>query len=250
MSIYNKMAKWYDVMYSFYDHKSDCEYVKSIFERFSKTQPRRILDIGCGTGSHAIEFHAQGYDVVGIDISEEQVRLARTKVSSGVQGVPSFYVADMRDFDMGETFDAAVSFFGSIGYNESDRDIENSLGRIKKHLVSGGLFIFEFWNTRGVTGRKSSWHKAEKDGITVIRLDEGKFETDTNVLALTFHGYVISGKELVDEFVEEHRLRTFTPREISSILERCSFEVMGTFENLTFNPVSDTTFRAIAVAKA
>ncbi len=249
MPQYEKFAEWYDIMYDFYDHDADCDYLEQIIERYHlDTKVKSVLDIGCGTGSHAINLARRGYHVTGIDISEGQIQRAIQKRQDREN--PTFHVADMRSFNLVEKFDAAVSFFGSMGYVVDEGDIQKALAKIHHHLNPNGLFIFEFWNARAVLHNHFSWHKAEKDDLKIIRLSKSEFDHSTNVVSIHFDGYVLSGDKLVDTFEETHKLRAYSAREMVEILKHSGFEVMGIFENLSFEMPESDPFRFTAIAQA
>ncbi len=247
MTQYEKFAEWYDIMYDFYDHSADCDYLESILSKYSDSKIKTILDIGCGTGSHAMELSVRGFKVTGIDLSESQIRRAMEKNTK--REYVEYHVADMRDFDLGRKYDLAVSFFGSMGYVTEEDGIEKALQCIHQHLAKGGLFVFEFWNTRGVIPNHQSWLKAEQGDIKIIRLSKNRFDPNTNIIEIDFDGYVLSGKELIDSFFETHSLRVYSPREMQSILMRNSFEPLGIFENHTFEESKENSFRLTAIAR-
>ena len=85
MPIYDKFAKYYDLMYSQYEYEKECDYLEEIFNNYA-TIPKSILDIGCGTGTHALHLAARRYNVVGIDLSEVQIKIAKEKVGFGKSG--------------------------------------------------------------------------------------------------------------------------------------------------------------------
>ncbi|MFW9919694.1 MAG: class I SAM-dependent DNA methyltransferase [Candidatus Thorarchaeota archaeon] len=248
MEQYGKFAEWYDIMYNWYDHSADCDYLEAILQRYSTKKAVTLLDIGCGTGTHALELEKRGYKVSGIDISEGQI--ARAKEKSIQSPTIEYHVADMRQFKLEQKFDASVSFFGSMGYVTGEGEIERALECIHSHLHDGGLFVFEFWNARGVIPNNSSWLKAEKDDIRVIRLSKSEFNPETNIITIDFDAYVLSKTSVIDAFTETHTLRVYTPREMKHILEGCGFALVGIFDNLTFNISDKDPFRLTAIARA
>jgi len=123
------------------------------------------------------------------------------------------------------------------------------LQNIHRHLKKSGVLAFEFWNVRGVIPDSSSWHKAERDDIRIIRLSKSTFNPDTNIVSIYFDGYVLESNTLIDSFEEIHDLRVYSPREMRDSLERNGFETCGIYDNLTFENAKDDSFRLIAVAR-
>jgi ubiquinone/menaquinone biosynthesis C-methylase UbiE len=75
------------------------------------------LDLGCGTGDHALPLAKRGYQVVGVDRSAGMLKSARKKAASGqVDGKPNFYHGDIRSFHVEQSFDASLMMFAVLGY--------------------------------------------------------------------------------------------------------------------------------------
>src|SRR5713101_2528746 len=128
---YGRFARYYDLIYHGpVDYEGDVDFLERVFRRF-RTAPKTILDLGCGTGNHALPMARRGYRVTGIDQSREMLALARKKAASS-RARPRFVHADMRSFLLGRKFDAAVCMFGAFGYVLPERDASRSIGRIWK----------------------------------------------------------------------------------------------------------------------
>jgi 2-polyprenyl-3-methyl-5-hydroxy-6-metoxy-1,4-benzoquinol methylase len=140
--IYEKYGKYYDLIYSAKDYVEECGCIEKYLKHFSMITVKKILDIGCGTGSHAIVLAKRGYRVVGIDPSRIMIDQAKIKGA----GLPvKFYVQDMRQFRLDETFDLVICMFGTFDYLITDEDVRNALRAIRRHMRSEALFIFDFW---------------------------------------------------------------------------------------------------------
>jgi 2-polyprenyl-3-methyl-5-hydroxy-6-metoxy-1,4-benzoquinol methylase len=85
--VYSKMKQWYEALFENYAEKYDkecfvqgtvgeCDFIE---EETARDKSLKIIDIGCGTGRHAIELTKRGYSVTGVDLSENQIKRAREK---------------------------------------------------------------------------------------------------------------------------------------------------------------------------
>src|SRR3972149_2551514 len=83
-----------------------------------------------------------GYRVRGVDASSGMLRVARAKARGRAN--PAFVRADMRRFDLGRTFDAIVCMDGAYTHLLTERDLLAHLRRVRRHLVPGGVYVFEF----------------------------------------------------------------------------------------------------------
>jgi len=229
--IYNKYGEYYDLIYSTKNYDGECKGLINYFRKFAKGQIKSILDIGCGTGNHCIRFAEKGYDVIGIDLSEIMIKQAKRKAKEKDLPV-KFFVQDMRKFNLEKKFDAILCLFGTFGYCIKDDEILATLKRVRKHLKRNGLFIFDFWPVHACV-RRESWRsirEVEKNETYLIRIFDGSFNLETNVLTLEIRCKVIKNRKLIDSFQEEHRIRTFTPPEIAHLLNEIDFKPLGFFK--------------------
>jgi SAM-dependent methyltransferase len=136
-----------------YEHRDETEAEEMIdlIERTIGHKPeRRVLDVGCGSGRHAISFAKRGYDdVTGIDLSPTLLAEARDQAAQ-LQFPIQFLERDMRDIPDGP-FDLAVNLFTSFGYFEADEDNASVIKNVAKQLVqNNGWFVIDFLNSKWV----------------------------------------------------------------------------------------------------
>lgn len=252
-NIYQKFGKYYDQIYSsFYDYKLECDNLEELFRKFCKKQPREILDIGCGTGSHAIELSKRGYNLSGIDISPGMVEQAKRKARDAKVEI-DFQIQDMKSLDFPSKFDAAICMFGGFGYLITEDDYNEFLTRLKGALKKDSPFLFEFWNIGGVKPGFKNWIKTrDSEGNTLIRLNGSDFNNKTNIISVSFDFYVLSETEIIDSFKEVHRLRCFSIEEIEELLANNGFKLLGTYKKDTHTQKLEDNledaFNVIAVA--
>jgi len=229
--IYSKYGEYYDLIYGDKNHDGECKNLVSYFRKFSECKIKSILDVGCGTGNHAILFAEKGYSVVGIDSSEVMINQAKRKVER--KGLPvEFFVQDMRKLSLGRKFDAVLCLFGTLGYLINDVEILAVLNRVKNHLEAGGLFVFDFWPAYAYAGRESwrSVGEIEKDETYAVRIMYGTFNPENQQVNLTIKCNIIEGRRLTDSFQEEHRIRTFALPELAHLLNEEGFKPLGFFK--------------------
>jgi 2-polyprenyl-3-methyl-5-hydroxy-6-metoxy-1,4-benzoquinol methylase len=142
--IFKSYAKYYDIIYADKDYGKECDFLEEIFKKYLKSKPKTILDCGSGTGGHAILLAKRGYEVTGIDLSEEMINIAKEKASKNNVNV-DFHVMNLCNLRLNKKFDACISMFNVIGYITNNNDLLNALSNIREHLKKGALFIFDFW---------------------------------------------------------------------------------------------------------
>ena len=214
--MYARSARYYDAIYSFKDYAAEAAAVSA---RILAHRPdaATLLDVACGTGAHLVHF-AREYRVEGIDLSEEQLAVARTRLP-GVE----LHLGDMTTFDLGKTFDAVTCMFSSIGYVGTLEGLDAAVGRMAAHLTPGGVLVVEPWLQPDAfeDGHLSTLFVDEPD-IAVARMstshkDGRRSWFDMEHLVGSAHG--------VDHFVEHHELGLFTVEEHLAGFERAGLRV-------------------------
>jgi len=140
--LFDRIAKYYDVLHEDVDYAAQCSTLATVFAGSLHRQPASVLDLGCGTGSHALILAKRGYRVTGIDSSAAMLRVACAKARRRQH--LAFVRADMRRFDLGRTFDAIVCMDGAYTHLLTERDLLAHLRAVRRHLRPGGVYVFEF----------------------------------------------------------------------------------------------------------
>ena len=104
-----------------------------------------VLELGCGTGHKLIPIAADGHPCVGVDFSSEMLAEARRKADE--RGVAVEWLqGDMRDFDLGRTFDFVFITANSLLHLQEAEDLLGCFRSVRRHLAPGGRFVFDVFN--------------------------------------------------------------------------------------------------------
>jgi SAM-dependent methyltransferase len=252
IGVYDRWARYYDILYrDLVDFEGDVDFLEKVFRRYG-VSPKNILDLGCGTGNHDFLLASRGYQVTGVDRSAHMLSFAQKKAPRK-EPRPRFVLAGMESFRLGRTFDAAICMFGAFGYLARRSDAVRCLRRVRSHLAPRGPFVFEYWQTTGVRPGTQSWLDCKGDGLQVLRLSEGTFDSRRSLLAIDFHFLVLRSRRVVDRFTERHVIRTYTRGEMRALLRESGFSFVGEFAGTPgrkgFTRVTASTFRIMAVAR-
>jgi 2-polyprenyl-3-methyl-5-hydroxy-6-metoxy-1,4-benzoquinol methylase len=225
--------QWYETLFDNYGKKYDeecftqgtigeCDFLEKEFN-FDKSL--KILDVGCGTGRHAIELAKRGYSITGIDLSESQIQRAKEKAENVGLKI-DFIVADARNLTFENEFDAAIMLCeGGFPLMETDEMNYEILKSVSKSLKNSSKFIFTTLNGLfPIFNSIDEFHEADDKG------DGATYKSETFDL-MTFRDYNIT--EFSDDDGNKMMLdcneRYYIPPEITWLLKTLGFNKVDIF---------------------
>lgn len=255
MSTFGSYAPYYDLLYSEKAYEEEAAFVMSELGKFAGAITR-LLDLGCGTGVHALRFAAAGYRVRGVDTSSDMLELAqgrRSRVPGEIAARLEFDRADIRRLRLREQFDAAVSLFHVMSYQTANQDVEASIAAVRRHLAAGSPFLFDFWHAPAViaSGPSARKKEVENESVRVIRVATPTWSKGANRVDVHYR-FSIQNKSSGEsrEFEETHAMRYFFPAELEQMLSDGGFRVARCAEWLTGREPNAESFSAYIVAIA
>jgi len=243
----------YDQLYREKDYSAECDLLESVFHRYGTVPTSEILDLGCGTGNHAIPLGARGYKVTGIDRSLNMLSEAEKKaVASNGSGNLRFEHGDIRTADLKRTFDASIMMFAVLSYQITNADVCAALETARRHLRPGGLFLFDIWYGPAVLHERPSPRArviSTPEG-EIIRLADGELDSQNQLCEVDIRLWRIAENKLVSRVHENHRMRYFFPMELDLFLQMAGFKLirLGGFPDFEQEP-AETTWNVLAVAR-
>ncbi|MGG3557318.1 methyltransferase domain-containing protein [Peribacillus frigoritolerans] len=208
---------------------------------------RKVLDLACGTGEMTVELAQHGFEVTGVDLSDEMLLVANEKAVKLGLSIPLFQ-QNMAEIEGLGQFDCVTIFCDSLNYLRDEEDIVKTFSRVHEHLKDGGLFMFDIHSlykmeeifsdhTFAVNGEEVSYiwdcfpgeepYSVEHDLSFFVRDDE-------------------SG--LYDRFDELHYQRTYPVEQYKKWLEQAGFTVSEILADLEEAPLVTETERILFVA--
>ncbi len=227
------MKQWYESVFENYGESYDkenftkgttgeCDFIEKEV-KFNKSI--KILDIGCGTGRHTIELVKRGYKVVGVDLSESQLKRGKEKASEQNLEI-DFQKRDARDLPFCNEFDLIIMICeGAFPLMETDEMNFLILQNAAKALKKNGKLIFTTLN-----GLFPLFHSV-KDFLAV-NSEEGNATYDKNSFDLmTFrdHSVTSTKDDAGNEKVLESNERYYVPSEITWLLRSINFKSIDIF---------------------
>lgn len=214
--MFTASAEYYDLIYDFKDYAAEAASVTGVI-RALRPSANSLLDVACGTGSHARLFATEhGFDVDGIDLEPRFVDLARSQHPAGC-----FEVADMRDFHLGRDYDVVVSLFSSIGYAGDLQGLRSTIQCMADHVAPDGLLVVEPWfQPADMRDGYVTCLAKETPEVTVCRMSHTRI--DGQVSRLQFE-YLIGTSAGLERRSETHELGLFTREAMEEAFSRAGF---------------------------
>lgn len=209
---------------------------------------RKVLDLACGTGEITVELAQHGFNVSGVDLSDEMLMVANEK--AGKQGLTiPFFQQNMAELEGLGLYDCVTIFCDSLNYLREETDVQKTFSRVHEHLKDGGLFLFDVHsiykmeeifhnNTFAVNDEEVSyiWDCFPGEEPYSVEHDLSFFVRDNQ-----------SG--LYDRFDELHYQRTYPVQKYKEWLQQAGFEVLELLADLEETPPTKETERILFVAR-
>lgn len=240
---YGKFAYLYDELMRDVPYDKWAEMISQMSEKYH-VSGKRLLDLACGTGELSVKISEKGYDVTGVDLSEDMLMVAQVKAEEHKQKIHLFQ-QNMAELEGLGQFDVIGIFCDSLNYLESEKEVKATFHSVYHHLAEGGLFIFDvhsiykimqiFMNqTFAINEDEISyiWHSYQGDYPNSVEHDLSFFVLDEQ-----------SGQ--YDRYDELHFQRTYPIETYEAWLQEAGFELLETtadFENVSPRSHSERIF--------
>jgi len=245
----------YDSLYADKDYRGECDLIESFIGSYADSASR-LLDLGCGTGGHAIELASRGYAVTGVDRSRSMLQQAEAKaLELGLDAAhtPSFRHGDLLTLSLDETFDAALMMFAVLGYQHENEDVLSAFRSARKHVRLDGLLVFDVWYGPAVLHERPSTRVKSSPipGGEVLRITSSELDVLRHICTVHFQLWHLRDQRPAERATETHVMRYFFPQELKLYLEQSGFTLLRLcdFTNPARNP-DEKTWNILGVARA
>jgi ubiquinone/menaquinone biosynthesis C-methylase UbiE len=254
MPAYDSIASVYDNINSEIDYSSWADFIENCFKKYLSQRPELVLDLACGTGSMTLELQSRGYDMIGADVSDDMLTEAYEKAyDREITGI-LFLKQDMRSFELYGTVGAIVCCLDSVNYLTEDGDIDKCFKNAHNYLDPDGLFIFDvntpykfknvYGNNHYIFECKNSFDQNAYCGW------QNEFDEETGLCNFYLSVFSEEENEKYTRADEVQTERCYSEDELSSVLVKCGFEVLGFFGDYNFSEPKSDCERWYIVAKA
>ena len=238
-------AAYYDLIYKDKDYEKEVDFIEDIF---GESKPKKILEVGCGTGSYTKILVEKGYKVTAVDVSGDMLKIASEKCDC------KFIKGDIRDITLNEKFDTCIAMFAVMGYITENAEIIKALNNIRKHLKPNGIFVFDVWNGLAVLRLlpEQRIKEVENDEIRIIRFAVPNLRAFEQICEVNYKLIILNKRDnKLKEINEKHVMRFYFPQELKYYLENAGFEVLKICPFLDLNgKVDESVWNMCVIARA
>ncbi len=245
MEAYSEFAQVYDIFMEDVPYKEWGAYVISLLKEHG-IEEGLVLELGCGTGNITIQLADRGYDMIGIDNSQEMLTVAMEKEETTKYGI-LYLNQDMRSFELYGTVRAVVSICDSINYITDRDELEQVFRLVNNYLDPGGLFIFDL----------NMPYKYQQIGDSVIAENqpdcsfiwENYYDCQERMNEYDLTVFVRDEQGKYDKWEEVHWQRAYTLEEIKESLSRAGLVFVNAYDAFTNQPVHHKSERIYVLAR-
>lgn len=250
MGVFLDYSHYYDLLYADKNYAAEARFV---LERLvtSGHRPATLLDLGCGTGRHALEMARLGVKTIGVDLSPTMLEMGKeafAALSPKEKSIaPEILQGDIRSVRLNRRFDATVSLFHVMSYQTTEEDLLAALETAKTHLEPGGTFFFDFWHGPGVLAMRPEERKKELfgDGVSVLRRAKPVLLLGDNVVEVHYDILLANTHTNEERHIQEtHRMRYWFLPELRFLAKSVGFTLVGEGGWMHTSPPTDTDWAA------
>lgn len=219
-------SPYYHILYS---QRNDAEaefLIDNLSAYLKPAADSRILDIACGRGRHSIYLNKKGYDVTGIDLSEQSIKYAQQFEQKHLH----FFVHDMRKLAFINYFDIAMNLFTSFGYFETEKEHVSALKSFRKGIKPDGTLVIDYFNTHKIIKNLTQQETKTVEGI---EFHLHKFVADGKIIK---H---INFEHRNKAFAFEERVQAFQLEDFKRMLEKSGLQISETFGSYGLEPFDE-----------
>lgn len=233
---YSVIAKGYDFIMAHVDYEQWAIFTDHLLWQYHKS-PQRILELGCGTGSFAMQLQPLGeYDYTGSDLCPEMIEEARRKALADGYAI-NFNVEDFSQYHVEEPYDVVILLYDGLNYLLEEERIASLFKCTYDALKPDGIFFFDQSTPANSVNNEAFFcDEGEMDGFSYVR--GSKYDGETQLHTTTFEI-----KKEGRTFYEEHTQRAYKIETIRALIEQAGFKIEVAFDGFSSKNASEASER-------
>ena len=246
MEAYTDFAYVYDTFMDETPYEVWCDFLIRTLEEYHVPKGL-LLDLGCGTGTLTEMLSKEGYDMIGVDNSEQMLAIAMEKREQSGENI-LYLLQDMREFELYGTVAAVISVCDSLNYLLEEEDLVETFRLVNNYLDPKGIFIFDFntvYKYRDVIGDATI--AENREDCSFIWENFYHEEEEVNEYELTL--FVREEENVFRKFEENHYQRGYRLSQMKEALEKAGMEFLQALDADTHGEVTDISERIYCIAR-
>lgn len=246
MEAYTSFAAVYDTFMDNIPYEEWAEYLSGLLAEYEVTDGI-VLDLGCGTGTLTELMAARGFDMIGVDYSEEMLEIAMEKRAESGRDI-LYLLQDMREFELYGTVRAVISICDSLNYITEEEELEEVFRLVNNYLDPEGVFIFDFntvYKYREILGDQTI--AESREDCSFIWDNYYYEEEQINEYELSL--FLQEEGNLYRKYVETHYQKGYELETIKSLLEKSGMKFVTAYDAFTRNPPTKESERVYVIAR-
>ncbi len=216
-------SPYYHQLYFNRDDKEAAQFIDKLINYLKPPAASRMLDVACGKGRHSLQLAGKGFDVTGIDLSDDSINEALLSQTDTLH----FYKHDMRLPFWINYFDYAFNFFTSFGYFKTRREHDNAIRTIAQSIKRDGIFVMDFLNVHYAEDHLVHQSEKEIDGINFIIT---KWYDETHF----FKKIIIEDEELQEPQIYTEKVAKFSLGDFTEMFAYQGLQIQEVFGDYDF----------------
>ncbi len=244
---YSVFARYYDSLTENIDYRKRAEYFDKIINKFKLTDGNILLDLACGTGSISEEMARLGYDVIGVDNSDEMLGIALDKKFNNGLDI-QYLCQDMRKLDMFGSMDVTICALDSINHLANLNDVRKVFSNIALFSEPDGLFIFDvntLYKHRNILANNTFTYETDE----VYCVWENTLVAETDEVKMNLEFFELTENGLYSRSTDKFSEKAYSEDELENLLTETGFEILGKYGDDTFSPPAPDCQRIVYVAR-
>ena len=246
MEAYTSFAEVYDTFMDNVPYEEWADYLEDRLKEYG-VKDGLVLDLGCGTGSITELLAKAGYDMIGVDNSEDMLEIAMDKRSRS--GLDILYLLqDMREFELYGTVRAVVSICDSMNYLPCEEDFLQTLKLVNNYLDPEGVFIFDLntpYKYRELIGDATI--AENREDASFIWENTWYEKEQVNEYDLTI--FARTNGEYYQKFFETHYQKAYELETVKELIQKSGMEFVAAYDAFTREPVRADSERIYIIAR-
>lgn len=253
--MYNEFAYYYDQLMSDVEYDKIGEFIKSSFAESEAngfvpegSDSNLLVDLGCGTGSLMSHLLDKGYDVIGIDPSEEMLQCAREKFFEK-EHMPLLLCQSASEMELFGTVAGIISSMDCLNHITDEDEFKKVFDLTANYLDNNGLFIFDVLSSRHFqkTAEKGAFHDVSDEVVCLWQCEREREWENTYRYDITF--FIEEEDGLYERFDESFCERWYDRAFIEGCVSKSGMELLGVYDGYTDEPADEHSDRLVFVCR-